>query len=151
MNSWNGSTSYAVNLKIHKVIPSNLQIKVFEMMECDGFYDEINFMCKQFDIKHGYKYQAGFNGRSGGYLVLYQGGKHENGKSFSQPGLSFDQDEDFENFDLSELNQGFKLVSEFDQLAQNIINHVVEMAQTMEVKTKRIKVLKEIKVLTNKL
>ena len=75
MNSWNLSTAPAYNLKIHNVIDNDLQDKVYEMMDIDGFYDGINDMIYEFDIEHSYEYQAGFNGRSGGYLVLYNGGK----------------------------------------------------------------------------
>jgi hypothetical protein len=75
MNSWNQSTAPAYNLKVHNVVDSKLQDKVFELMECEGFYDEINAMIADFDRGNDYSWQAGFNGRSGGYLVLYRGGK----------------------------------------------------------------------------
>jgi len=75
MNSWNASTAPAYNLKIYNVIPRDLQGKVFEMMECDSFYEDINCLIDEFGIRHNYEWQAGFNGRSGGYLVLYKGEK----------------------------------------------------------------------------
>ena len=75
MNSWNQSTAPAYNLKVHNVIDRELQDKVFELMDCEGFYDEINGMIADFDRGNDYSWQAGFNGRSGGYLVLYRGGK----------------------------------------------------------------------------
>ena len=46
------------------------------MMECENFYDDINQLVSDFNVNHDYQWQAGFNGRSGGYLVLYTGGKH---------------------------------------------------------------------------
>jgi len=81
MNSWNGSTAPAYNLKVYNVIDNKLQDKVFELMECDGFYDDINFLIAEFDRDFDYQWQAGFNGRSGGYLVLYRGGKKDGHKS----------------------------------------------------------------------
>jgi ribosomal protein S27AE len=75
MNSWNGQSSPAYNLKVHRVIPNSLQSKVFELMGCENFYDEINFLIEKFAEEHEFKWQAGFNGRSGGYLVLYRGDK----------------------------------------------------------------------------
>jgi hypothetical protein len=75
MNSWNRSTAPAYNLKVHNVINRELQDKVFELMDCEGFYDEINYMINDFDRENDYEWQVGFNGRSGGYLVLYRGGK----------------------------------------------------------------------------
>jgi hypothetical protein len=74
-NSWNGSKSPAYNLKIHNVINRDLQNKVFELLETDDFYSEINFLIDEFNTKNDYQWQAGFNGRSGGYLVLYRGTK----------------------------------------------------------------------------
>ena len=73
MNSWNNSTAPAYNLKVTKVIPRELQSKVFEMMDCENFYDDINWLVNDFGAEHDHKWQAGFNGRSGGYLVLYRG------------------------------------------------------------------------------
>lgn len=75
MNSWNLSTAPAYNLKVYNVIDNDLQDKVYEMIQVDDFYDGISDMIYDFNIKHNYEYQAGFNGRSNGYLVLYNGGK----------------------------------------------------------------------------
>jgi hypothetical protein len=73
MNSWNRSTSYANKMKVYKCIPSELQSKVFELMEAEGFYDDLNMLIEDWNAEQNYYYQAGFNGRSGGYLVLYEG------------------------------------------------------------------------------
>ena len=76
INSWNQSTSYAHNMKIYKLnVPRDIEDKLYEMLDCDEVYDEINMLIDDFNYDHDYKYQAGFNGRSGGYLVLYNGGK----------------------------------------------------------------------------
>lgn len=75
MNSWNRSTSYANNLKIYQLGLSHEQeTKLLDIMGCEGAYDSINSMIRKFDEQHDWQWQAGFNGRSGGYLVLYQGG-----------------------------------------------------------------------------
>lgn len=79
MNSWNNATAPAYNLKIYNVIDQDLQNKVFELMESDNFYDEINQLIKDFNSEQNYTFQAGFNGRSGGYLVLYKGGRRKSG------------------------------------------------------------------------
>jgi len=72
---WNRSTSYAVNLKIHKVIPREFQNRAYELIGQAGIYKAIDELINDFNVAHDWQYQAGFNGRSGGYLVLYQGGK----------------------------------------------------------------------------
>ena len=74
MNSWNLSQSYACNLKIHKLgLNSEKCDKLFDMIEIQEFFYGINELINEFDHKHNYRWQAGFNGRSVGYLVLYQG------------------------------------------------------------------------------
>jgi len=75
MNSWNASTSYANNLKIHKLgLSSDIENKLFEMIEMDAFYDALHNIIRDFGKNHNHNWQAGFNGKSGGYLVLYMGG-----------------------------------------------------------------------------
>ncbi len=76
MNSWNESKSLAYNLKIYNVIDNELRDKVYELLDCDEFHENINMLINDFDREHEHNWQAGFNGRSGGYLVLYKGGKH---------------------------------------------------------------------------
>lgn len=50
-----------------------------EMMETDEFYDSINMLLDEFGQQHNYTWQAGFNGRSSGYLVLYKGSRRQSG------------------------------------------------------------------------
>ena len=73
MNSWNLSTSWANNMKVDRCIPREFQDKVFEMLEISDFYDEINELISDYNRNNNFEYQAGFNGRSGGYLVMYHG------------------------------------------------------------------------------
>lgn len=74
-NGWNRSTSYACSLKLfHLGLPRAMEDKLFDMLEVPEFYEPINELRQEFAGKHHYLWQAGFNGRSGGYLVLYQGG-----------------------------------------------------------------------------
>ena len=76
MNSWNHSTSYAHNLKIHTLgLTATQDDTLMLMMDCEGAYDTINDLIRSFGYQHGWHWQAAFNGRSGGYLVLYQGGQ----------------------------------------------------------------------------
>lgn len=76
MNSWNQSTSYAHNMKIYRLdVPRDIEDKLYKMLDCDEVYDEINMLIDDFNYDHDYEYQAAFNGKNGGYLVLYNGGK----------------------------------------------------------------------------
>ena len=84
MSGWNRSTSYANNMKISNLGLSNEQeMKLLDIMDCEDAYFDINAMIQDFRYEHGYEWQAGFNGRSYGYLVLYRGGAKATGhKSF---------------------------------------------------------------------
>lgn len=74
MNSWNHSTSYAHNVKVYNLgLTREQEDKLWDMIECEDFYDEINYLKNDFASVHNYSWQVGFNGKSGGYLVLYQG------------------------------------------------------------------------------
>lgn len=80
MNSWNNSTSYANNVKLYNLgLTKEQSDKAYDMMDTDDFYDDINYLLEEFGATHNYEWQVGFNGRSGGYLVLYQGGKRDTG------------------------------------------------------------------------
>ena len=77
MNSWNQATSYAANVKLHRIKFPNKQVRdaAYELLDCPGSMDPINDLIEEFDRIHNWEYQVGFNGRSGGYIVLYQGGR----------------------------------------------------------------------------
>jgi hypothetical protein len=75
MNSWNNSTSYAKNVKIHKLgLTRDQEKKAYELLELRATYENITDRIREFAEEHDYQWQAGFNGRSGGYIVMYQGG-----------------------------------------------------------------------------
>lgn len=76
MSSWNGSTSYANRVKVWNVLPSQLHDAFFKAQECWEFRNEISAPLDVFSQTYDHQWQAGFNGRSGGYIVLYQGEKH---------------------------------------------------------------------------
>jgi hypothetical protein len=84
MNSWNRGTSYANNVKIYNLgLSREMTDKLYDMTNCIEFYDRLRVIIGEFEEAHNYEWQAGFNGRSSGYLVLYQGKLEPSGyKSF---------------------------------------------------------------------
>jgi len=74
-NSWNAATSYAVRMKIWDFVPRELQDSAFALLDVEETHFPVNDEIREWDRKHQNRWQAGFNGRSGGYLVLYQGGE----------------------------------------------------------------------------
>jgi len=78
MNSWNNCESYARNVKVHSIdTTSEVRDKLYELLDTEGAYNDINDILRDFDERHEHAYQMGFNGRSGGYIVLYGGGIKE--------------------------------------------------------------------------
>jgi len=74
MNSWNQSTSYAANVKIHKWVPCQFADISYNLLETEGAYEEIREIMADWDREQDWIYQVGFNGRSSGYIVMYLGG-----------------------------------------------------------------------------
>lgn len=74
MNTWNHSTSYANNVKIYNLdLTSEEQEIAYTILGDEYFYDyTLRPILDLFDDKYIGKYILGFNGRSGGYLVIYQ-------------------------------------------------------------------------------
>ena len=80
MNGWNYSTSYACNLKVDRLgLNAGIVNKLFDMIQTDDFHDQLRNLIYEFGVTHNFEWQAGFNGRSGGYLVLYQGERKPSG------------------------------------------------------------------------
>ena len=80
MNSWNNSTSYANCVKIHRLdLPKNIMDKAYDMLDMQEVYEELRFVISDWECNYNHSWQVGFNGRSGGYLVLYKGGRKESG------------------------------------------------------------------------
>jgi hypothetical protein len=80
MNSWNRAASYACNLKVDRLrLEHELVMKLLDLVQIPEFYEPINDLIHAFGEAHNYLWQAAFNGRSGGYLVLYQGERTPSG------------------------------------------------------------------------
>lgn len=77
MHSWNGSTSYARNVKLSrlKFHDRATENRAWELVAVPEARAEIRALMRQFAEAHDFQWQAGFNGRSAGYLVLYSGGR----------------------------------------------------------------------------
>ena len=159
-NSWNNTTAPAYNLKVYNVIDVKLQNKVYELMEIDGFYNDINFLIDDFNAKNDYKYQARFNGRSGGYLVLYKGGQknftfiEENNEKCGRCGAAGRYNREFFEIytktgqSIKENDAPANVLKAFRQLAVDIVETVEYMAEHTKVReeeyTKTRKILTEI-------
>ena len=80
MNSWNRLTSYARKVKIHSLcLTREQESHAYDLIYVEDTFLEINEKIREFSEENGYRYQACFNGRSSGYIVLIQGGKEPSG------------------------------------------------------------------------
>ena len=143
MNSWNRSRSYAHNLKIYSLgLDSETQQRLYALIQCEDFYDSINQLIYDFSAAHGGLWQAGFNGRSGGYLVLYQGGIEPSGYKCVFPGRGTDDYGDFADWDISKLRGRVELVQCFDKLADAIVAEAVYLAGEYEAREEQYSCIK---------
>lgn len=107
LNPWNQSTSYANNVKLPYLdLPDNIREKAYDFRcaDCEPFNIEIESYIAQFREETGY--DMGFNGRSNGYIILYDP---------SHPAQPLDQYTDFNELTLDEIKERVKLVQEFDR------------------------------------
>jgi len=72
MNSWNRSTSYANNIKLYNIDkPADIDSdRWWEMLGLTQWHEKLSDLLEDFGRKHNWLWQAGINGRSGGYVVL---------------------------------------------------------------------------------
>jgi len=140
MNSWNCSTSWANNVKIYNLgLSKEITDKLYDMLDIEYYGSDLQFciddLIRDFETKTGYS--AGFNGRSDGYLVMYDT-ECVNGKRQVYPGRSVDDytlDEymDKDEFDMQDLRDKVKLVQAFDELCNQIIEKCIYFAENYEV------------------
>lgn len=75
MNSWNQVTSYAHRVKVHRMgLTRGQQDKAFDVISVDDgspWHDDLEFMINEYTEANNGRYTIGSNGRSGGYLVMY--------------------------------------------------------------------------------
>lgn len=76
MNSWNRSSSYANNIKLHNIEkPGAIDDDTWwSMLEIAQWQTKLSDLREDFGSRYNWQWQVGINGRSGGYLVLYRGG-----------------------------------------------------------------------------
>lgn len=157
LNSWNRLESIANNVKIYNLDIKGDCWKLLEILELDN-YSSINAIIEDWEQMHkGYK--VNFNGKSGGYLVLYD---EDNNKhvfdNYQQNFIINAYDyEDFKNllhdynYTLkeykSELIKMVELVQDFDKLCDSLVSECQYMLDNCNVEeiektyTKKEKVL----------
>jgi hypothetical protein len=164
-NSWNQSKSYAFRVKIcdlYEFIPKDLSPdersalidRMYDCLQLEEAFEAPHKILREFDARHRYRWQIGSNGRSGGYLVLYQGGVRDD-QPYSMPGKGTDMDEDFtgaekfsrrDGWGLDDVRERYDLVKDFDATCERAIKAYIEYAKTHRVVTETILVEKQVLV-----
>ena len=136
MNSWNLQKSIANNVKVYKL---GLDYKILEILQVDDYFT-INTIIEDWEIEHP-NYAVGFNGRSGGYLVLYN--KNNYHHILDSVITSNDTYEDFKeevkdyygslkNYQ-EELIKQVELVQDFDKLCDELLEECKYMLENCKI------------------
>lgn len=135
MNSWNRSKSIAHNVKIYNLHLSGDHWTALTFLQDDDYF-VVNMIIEDWEAEHpGYK--VGFNGRSGGYLVLYSA---DNCRCILPDNV--DDSETYEEYKSYcreyygsvkanhwDLVKTVKLVQDFDKLCDELRDYVDELSK----------------------
>ena len=157
LNSWNNLISIANNVKIYNI--EELDYDILEYLELDNYYT-INDTIETWEKEHN-GYKVGFNGRSCGYLVLYN---KNNNKSVLDYYVEININSDYESFkqDIKESEYGtlkeyhnklveqVELVQEFDKLCDDLIQVCLDLKNNYEIVEEEQTIVKKVSVLRKK-
>jgi hypothetical protein len=152
MNSWNKATSYAHCIKINRLpLSSEQRDKAYELLDVETLWEDfLSPVLEDWERAYKHEWQIGTNGRSGGYLVLYRGGVRDDGKPFAWPGKSTDQDEDFHDWELEDLQARAELVRHFDLTCDVVLTEFVNVIEHYDVKEETVHIPRTVKMLVEK-
>lgn len=135
LNSWNKLKSIANDVKLYRLNLSGDWATALGLLE-NGEYDTISIMLQDWQVAHP-GYSIGFNGRSGGYLVLYN--KNDNDNVLP---VEISECEDYDEYkrycreyygsvkaNRSDLVFYTKLVQDFDKLCDELRNFCDQLSQ----------------------
>jgi hypothetical protein len=152
INSCNQTTSYAHCIKLHHGnlgLPSDIGDVMYDMIYNPEWCDHMSDLINQFSQARNHTWQVGINGRSSGYLVLYQGCA-KNKSIICYPGRSTDQDKNFHEWDMDELRMRVGLICDFDMLASDIAMDFTVFCRTYYIAEETVMVPKKVQVLREK-
>jgi hypothetical protein len=134
MNSWNGLKSIANNVKVYNLKLSGNCYNALTFLQNDDYFT-INMLIEDWEAEHR-GYSVGFNGRSGGYLVLYN--NHDNKTVLID---EVEYNDDYEGYKEMcreyfgsvkaaryKLVEMVKLVQDFDKLCDQLRDYVNELS-----------------------
>lgn len=151
MNSWNKMTSYANNVKIYNLkLPSEIVDKMFMLLEAEAndyeyvygvdfdIRNQIDAMMDDYFFETGYT--VGFNGRSGGYLVMYSTVREDGKRKVSMKSVDDDPEYDLEDMPIYELRKRTIAVEKFDKLCDDIRQLYIDILSENDIVENEVKV-----------
>lgn len=128
MNSWNGTQTFSNRVKVHYMgLPKDVIDRAFELVCGDDPFRyrwerQLSARLSQFELEqHGY-YKMGFNGRSGGYLILL-------GKKLNDLDTNPSEYRERYYWDMNSLRSRVYLVQEFDRMCDIIREDLIYHCQ----------------------
>lgn len=150
MNSWNLEKSIANNVKIYNI---GLDYKILDLLQCDDYFI-INCIVEDWEAENK-GYRVRFNGKSGGYIVLYN---DENNKSVLD--YIIEDSENYEEFKerlkynglylkeyKEDLVRQVDIVQSFDKLCDELLETCKNMLENCTIEEKETIVTKTEKML----
>lgn len=147
-NSWNRTRSIAHNVKLYNLGLDGDWCRALAHLE-SGEYDTINFMIQDWEREHT-GYTVGFNGRSSGYLVLYNKDSY---RSVIPDTLDYETYEDYKadmrdyygsvRANRDELVEFVRLVQAFDRLCDEIREYVNDLSKLSYEKEEMFKIVEQ--------
>ena len=135
MNSWNINKSIANNVKVYRLGLSGDCWAALNFLEADE-YETLNFMLRDWEEKNP-NYRVGFNGRSSGYLVLYNANNYQS--IIPESLIGFDSYEDWKTsiHDYNEyvsdyktmLIETTKIIQSFDKLCDELRDYTDSLSK----------------------
>lgn len=148
LKSWNESTSYANCISLDAMaIPQEFQDPaVYDLLQgiLKGdivcyVWDNVIIQTRE-DFLKKTDYYIGFNGDQSEYLVLYNTKTDLATKERVMiPGMSIDQDADFEKWDMNKLRDRVKIIQEFDKTCDNLRNTLLDIVRNGTLMSRSLK------------
>lgn len=135
LNSWNGLTSIANKVKLYNLGLSGDWSVALNLLD-NGEYETVNELIRDWEREHP-SYTVGFNGRSGGYLVL--GNKHNNYSVIPDTIFECVDYDEYKRYcrefygavknNRDELVETVRLIQDFDRLCDSLRDFVDQLSQ----------------------
>ena len=148
------STTYANLVKVHSLgLTAVEQQAAYAVIEVAETYQLLDEPMIDFQRQFNDSFQMGFNGRSGGHLVVLKAERRvgANGIVYAQALTSaLDEDADYEAWSKGELRDRVELVTAFDQACDSVRSVFQAVLREFDVCNEAVVITKQVRVLRPK-